>query len=243
MTKRPLLEMSVETLDAAIAAARSGADRIELCEDLSVGGVTPRVELMQKARAQIRIPIFAMIRTRGGDFHYSAAEFAEMKAQIEFAKSTRMDGVVLGILTPDGRVDIARSAELADLADPLPVTFHRAFDELKDLRTGLEDVISTGATRLLTSGGARTAEEGAATLAGLLRQAGKRILILPGGGIRPGNLRTIARETRASEFHSGLSNLLPPSRRGHEEFEAGVRDLVKVLEEEARDLQPTPSAG
>jgi copper homeostasis protein len=243
MTKRPLLEMSVETLDAAIAAASGGADRIELCEDLSIGGVTPRAELMRQARAQIRIPIFAMIRTRGGDFHYSAAEFAEMKAQIEFAKSARMDGVVLGILTPDGRVDVKRTAELAHLAYPLPVTFHRAFDELKDLQAGLEDVISGGATKLLTSGGAATAAEGAGALAGLLRQAGARITILPGGGIRPGNLRTIARETRASEFHSGLSNLLPPSGRGHEEFEAGVRELVKVLEEEARDLQPAPSAG
>lgn len=234
--------MSVETLDAAIAAARAGADRIELCEDLSVGGVTPCAELMRQARARIGIPIFAMIRTRGGDFHYSTAEFTEMKAQIEFAKSTRMDGVVFGILTPDGRVDIKRSAELANLANPLPVTFHRAFDELKDLQTGLEDVISSGATRLLTSGGAATAEEGAATLAALLRQAGSRITILPGGGVRPGNLRTIARETRASEFHSGLSNLLPPVGRGHEEFEAGVRELVKVLEKEARDLQPAPSA-
>src|SRR5262249_47273150 len=149
MTKRPLLEMSVETLDAAIAAARGGADRIELCENLSVGGVTPRTELMQQARAQVRLPIFAMIRTRGGDFHYSAAEFAEMKAQVEFAKLARMDGVVLGILTPDRRVDVKRSAELAELAHPLPMTFHRAFDELKDLQTGLEDVISAGATRLL----------------------------------------------------------------------------------------------
>jgi len=157
MKKRALLEMSVETLDAAIAAARGGADRIELCEDLSVGGVTPRAELMQEARAKIRIPIFAMIRPRGGTFHYSAAEFAEMKAHIDFAKSTRMDGVVLGILTPDGRVDVKRNAELVDLAGTLPVTFHRAFDELKDLQTGLEDVISTGVTRLLTSGGARTA--------------------------------------------------------------------------------------
>jgi len=243
MTKRPLLEMSVETLEAAIAAARGGADRIELCENLSVGGVTPHAELMQQARAQIGIPIFAMIRPRGGDFHYSAAEFAEMKTQIEFAKSTRMDGVVLGILTTDGGVDVRRTAELADLVYPLPVTFHRAFDELKDVQAGLEDVISTGATRLLTSGGAATAAEGARTLAGLLRQAGSRITILPGGGIRPGNLRTIARETRASEFHSGLSNLLPASGRGHGEFEAGVRELVRVLEEEARDLQPAPSTG
>jgi copper homeostasis protein len=237
MTKRALLEMSVETLDAAIAAARGGADRIELCEDLSIGGVTPRAGLMQEARAKIAIPIFAMIRPRGGDFHYSAAEFAEMKAHIEFAKSTRMDGVVFGILTADGRVDIQRNAELVDLAGSLPATFHRAFDELTDLPTGLEEVISTGVKRLLTSGGAITAEQGAETLSGLLGQAGSRITILPGGGIRPGNLSKIARVTRAGEFHSGLSNLLPGPRETHAAFEEGVRALVRLLEEESRVLE------
>jgi copper homeostasis protein len=239
MKKRALLEISVETLAAAIAAVRGGADRVELCEDLSVGGVTPSAGLMREARRQIQIPIFVMIRPRGGDFYYSAAEFAEMKAHIESAKSTRMDGVVFGILTADGRVDVQRNKELVKSAKPLPATFHRAFDALGDLQTGLEDVIATGVTRVLTSGGGATAEEGVASIARLLRQAGDRVTILPGGGIRPGNLRKIARDARASEFHSGLSNMLPARGGTLELFEEGVRTLARVLEEETRILEPT----
>lgn len=242
MNKRPLLEMSVETLDAAIAAVRGGADRIELCENLSVGGVTPSARLMREARAQINVPIFAMIRPRSGDFCYSSTELNEMKAQISAAKSAGIDGVVFGILTPDGRVEVEKNRELAHVAKPLPVTFHRAFDELIDLTQGLEDVIAAGATRVLTSGGEPSAEEGCREIARLIRQASGRITILPGGGIRPANLSSIARETRASEFHSGLSNLLPYPRHDHVEFEVGVRQLVRVLEEETRILQPAPSA-
>jgi copper homeostasis protein len=241
MNKKALLEMSVETLDAAIAAVRGGADRIELCENLSVGGVTPSAELMRDARAQIKVPIFVMIRPRGGDFCYSPSEFSEMKSQIASVKSAGMDGVVFGILTKDGHVDVEQNEELALLSKPLPVTFHRAFDELRDLTQGLEDVIASGATRVLTSGGEPTAEEGCREIARLIRQASGRITILPGGGIRPANLSQIARETRASEFHSGLSNLLPYPRHEHLEFEAGVRQLVRLLEEESRNLEPAPS--
>jgi len=242
MKNRALLEMSVETLDAAVAAARGGADRIELCENLSVGGVTPGAALMDEARARVELPIFAMIRPRGGDFHYTSAEFDQMQAAVRRAKAARMDGIVLGILDARGRVDVARTAELVRLADPLPATFHRAFDELEDLTGGLEEVIRTGVTRLLTSGGKASAEEGYPEIAGLVRQARERIIILPGGGIRPLNLSRIARETRASEFHSGLSNLLPYPRREHQGFEAGVRELIRVLEEESSNLLPTSRA-
>jgi copper homeostasis protein len=238
MNNRPLLEMSVETLDAAIAALRGGADRIELCEDLSVGGVTPNLDLIKVSHEQIRVPIFVMIRPRGGNFCYSAAEFQQMKEEIELTKNAGMDGVVLGILTPKGRVDIERAKELVHLAKPLPTTFHRAFDELADLKQGLEDVIATGATRVLTSGGKATAEEGAAEIERLLEQARERIIILPGGGIRPVNLGKIVRATRAVEFHSGLSNLLPDAGHAHREFEAGVRALIRVLEEETERLEP-----
>jgi len=241
MKNRALLEMSVETLEAAIAATRGGADRIELCEELTVGGVTPSAELMREAREQIQNPIFVMIRPRGGDFFYSAAEFEQMKEAIGLAHTAGMDGVVFGVLTQDGRVDVERNTELAKLARPLPVTFHRAFDEVADQEQGLEDLIKAGATRVLTSGGEATADEGCAQIRRLLRQAGERIVILPGGGIRPGNLSKIARETRASEFHSGLSNLLAYPRDAHREFEAGVRALIKVLEEESRHLEPAAS--
>lgn len=236
MKNRALLEMSVETLDAAAAAVRGGADRVELCEDLSVGGVTPHLDLMKRTRGQIQIPIFVMIRPRGGDFCYSGAEFRRMKDEIAQAKGSGMDGVVLGILTPEGRVDIERTKELVHLAKPLPATFHRAFDELADVARGLENVIATGATRVLTSGGMATAEEGASEIERLLEQARDRIVILPGGGIRPANLSKIVRATRASEFHSGLSNLLSRPGSNHRDFEAGVRDLVKVLERESGSL-------
>ena len=237
MKNRALLEMSVETLDAAKAAVRGGADRIELCEDLSVGGVTPRMELIKQARKQIQVPIFAMIRPRGGHFRYTKAEFQQMKKEIAVAKEEGMDGVVFGILTPESLVDVPRTAELVQLTSPLPVTFHRAFDQLADLSRGLEDVISTGATRVLTSGGKATAEEGCSELMRLREQARERMVVLPGGGIRPRNLSRIVRATRAAEFHSGLSNLLS-SGGAHREFEEGVRALVKVVEEQTGRLEP-----
>jgi copper homeostasis protein len=237
MKTRALLEMSVESLEAAVLAVRGGADRLELCENLSVGGVTPGATLMREARKQIAVPIFAMIRPRGGDFVYNVAEFEEIKRQIGVARGAGMDGVVFGILTRDRQVDVARNSVLVKLAAPLPVTFHRAFDTLVDLVEGLEDVIAAGATRVLTSGGAVTAEEGCGKLAALVRQAGKRITILPGGGIRPGNLRRIMWDTVASEYHSGLSH----ARRKREEFESGVRELSRVLQEEAGKLQGSPA--
>jgi copper homeostasis protein len=238
MKERALLEMSVETLEAAVAAVRGGADRLELCADLSVGGLTPSAELMRQAREHIAVPIFAMIRARGGDFCYSAAEFHQMKAEIGLAMKAGMNGVVFGILTRNRSVDVERNTELVDAAKPLPTTFHRAFDELADLPAGLEDVIATGAKRVLTSGGAACAEQGATMIAKLLRQASNRIMILPGGGIRPANLGSVARLARAGEYHSGLSNLVRGPGGTCERFEEGVRALVKVLEEETRMLEP-----
>ena len=154
MTNRYLLEISVEHAEAASAAERAGAHRIELCGDLSVGGITPSVEMIRTVRTQVRLPIFSMVRPRGGDFVYSAAEFELMKDDIATAKSLQMDGVVLGILKNDRRVDLDRTQQLVELAHPLPITFHRAFDECTDLLHSLEDVIATGAARILTSGGA-----------------------------------------------------------------------------------------
>ena len=239
MKARALLEISVETLDAAIVAAHGGADRLELCRNLSAGGLTPSASMMREAREKIRLPIFVMIRPRDGDFCYSPAELEQMKRQIELARSSGMDGVVLGILTQGGSVDIDGNAELVKPAKPLPVTFHRAFDEWHgdreaDLESRLEDVILTGATRLLTSGGHYTAEEGCSKIARLVSQGRDRITILPGGAIRPANLRSIVQKTHAREFHSGLSNLRPDARRSYGEFEDSVRELRRVLEEESR---------
>jgi copper homeostasis protein len=229
MSTHYVLEISVEALDAAIAAERGGAQRIELCENLSVGGATPRAELMRAARTRVKLPIFAMIRPRGGDFLYSTAEFERMMEDLEAARACGMDGVVLGVLRADRTVDVRRTRELVQAAQPLPVTFHRAFDETADVHKALQDVIATGATRLLTSGGKASAAEGGAALAELVKAAGERITILPGGGINAGNLELVVRQTGANEFHSGLGTAVPYPRNGHAEFEREVRKLAEIL--------------
>jgi copper homeostasis protein len=225
----PLLEIAVETLEAAEAAQRAGASRIELCADLRVGGVTPPVALLDAARKNLHIPILVMIRPRAGDFIYSADEFDEMKNAVASAKRAGADGVVLGILKQDDEVDIERTRELVSLAKPLPVTFHRAFDETADLMAALEDVIQTGAKRTLTSGGAKTALEGMQTIANLIAAATGRITIVPGAGINSQNISRIAAATRAGEVHAGLSSLLPHPRTDYAAFEHGVRKLADEL--------------
>lgn len=225
-----LLEISVQTVEAALAAERGGANRIELCENLEVGGTTPGVHLMRAVRGQVRLPIFAMIRPREGDFVYMNGEFAEMKSAIRIAKESRMDGVVLGVLKKDRRVDVERTRELVELARPLPTTYHRAFDESADLREALEDVIQTGAARILTSGGAAGALEGAAMLAELVGLARGRIIMVPGAGINASNVLQIVRQTRAHEFHSGLSTALPYLSSDYTAFETQVKKLSDQLQ-------------
>ncbi len=229
MKNSPLLEICVETLDAALAAERGGADRIELCENLRVGGVTPSVELMRAVRAQIHIPVFAMIRPRSGTFCYSAQEFKQMASDLAAAKECGMEGVVLGVLRKNRQVDVERTRALVDLAPPLPVTFHRAFDETPNLLDALENVISTRAARILTSGGKPSAEQGNVVISELVRVAGRRVAILAGGGIDGLNLERLARVTCAREFHSGLSSTLPYPRTDYGVFEAEVRNMAEVL--------------
>jgi copper homeostasis protein len=229
MNRKFLLEISVETLEAARAAERGGADRIELCEDLSLGGVTPSADLVGAVRAQVRMPIFVMIRPRAGDFVYSAAEFAGMKRSIASVKESGVEGVVLGILRKDRQVDLQRTQELVELARPLQVTFHRAFDEAADLRQALQEVIKSGAHRILTSGGAKSAPEGAVVLAELMTAARNRVAIVPGAGINASNVLQVARRTGAREFHSGLSTALPYGSDDYGKFEEEVRKLAEAI--------------
>ena len=229
MTNTPLLEISVESLASAIAAERGGANRIELCAYLAVGGVTPSEQLMRDTRAAVKLPIFAMIRPRDESFVYSASELAQMRSEIALAKSCGMDGIVLGILHRDNTINVEQARKLVELARPLPVTFHRAFDETPDLPTALESVISTGATRILTSGGKPNALEGASVLANLVRAANCRIKILPGGGINPTNLREVVSLSGAPEFHSGLGSTLPYGQSSSSTFESAVRQLARLL--------------
>ena len=224
-----ILEISVESVAAAMAAERGGAQRIEFCANAREGGTTPSDELLRAVRERVRLPILSMVRPRAGDFVYSDAVFEIMRRDIQAAKEFQMDGVVLGLLEADGRIDVERSAQLVEQARPLPVTYHRAFDESRDLQKSLEDVIKTGAARLLTSGGRRTAPEALGVLAELVRIAGERLIVMPGSGIHAGNIRKVARTTGAREFHAGLSSVIASPANNLAAFEEEVRKLAAAL--------------
>jgi len=229
LPKKIILEISVESVGGALAAERGGANRLELCSDLSAGGVTPHDDLMPAVLEQVQIPVFGMIRPRAGGFFYSEAEFTAMQQSIRVAKACGMDGVVLGMVTPEQTVDVARTRALVELAAPLPVTFHRAFDVAADLQQALADVLQTGAQRILSSGGAFDALKGALTLAALRTAARGKIEIVPGTGINPGNITQIARITQAREIHSGLGSVLSYGSEDFAAFEAAVRQMVTAL--------------
>ena len=228
MHSRRLLEICVESVERAVAAEQGGADRIELCGNLALGGITPSEREMMAAVANCSLPIFAMIRPRGGNFIYTDDEFAAMQTAIRLTKQVQVVGVVLGILTEESRVDVPRTRALVEVAKPAPVTFHRAFDECADLSQALEDVIATGCARILTSGGAPSALAGRDRLAELVRNAGRRIGIMPGGGITAANVSAIAQATGAGEFHAALSSVVPA---GHatDKFAVEVQALAASL--------------
>lgn len=236
LSKNVLLEICVTSLEYALAAERAGADRIELCSDLDCGGVTPSDGLMKAIRAQLRIPIHVLIRPRAGDFFYSAEEFSTMRRQIQNAKGLNMDGIVLGVLDQDSQVDIVRTRELVELAHPLPVTFHRAFDQTRCSQKSLEAVIHTGASRLLTSGCCPNAIQGLSTLTGLVRQAKGRLSVMPGSGITPANVIRVVRTTSAREIHgSMLTTALRKTAKGEdrrlqiEHYYRRVRKMALLL--------------
>jgi len=184
---------------------------------------------MQMARANVALPIFAMIRPRAGDFTYSAEELGQMRGEIDTAKQLGMDGIVLGLLTRDQSVDVERTRQLVKAAQPLPVTFHRAFDDVANLDAAFEDVIATGARRILTSGGSPSAPAGIEKLARLVVAAKDRILILPGGGINASDAVDVARQTGARELHSGLGSVLAYGQEDYGLFESEVRKLASQL--------------
>jgi copper homeostasis protein len=199
-----LVEAAVETLESALAAERAGADRIELCENLSEGGTTPGEGLIAAATERMRIPVFVLIRPRAGGFVYSQGEFEEMIRDIGRAGSLGIAGIVTGALTTQGRVDVGLTRALVEAAAGLPVTFHRAIDSAANLPAALEETIEAGASRVLTSGGAATALEGMDVVAALTDQAGTRIGIVAGGGIREHNVRDVIARTGVREVHARL---------------------------------------
>jgi copper homeostasis protein len=230
------LEVCVTSVESAIAAERGGAARVELCSDLLEGGVTPSAGLVTRVRARVTIGLQVLIRPRAGDFCYSDDEMAVLEHDVAQARALGASGVVLGLLEPDGRIDVLRTRRLVELARPLAVTFHRAFDMASDLPRALEEVIATGADRILTSGGERSAEAGAATLAALVRAAGPRIVIMAGGGVRAANARAVVERTGVQEVHAGLEEPVPsPMRHRNERLTmgaAGDREFLRFIARE-----------
>ena len=196
-----MLEIACFTAESAEIAAGAGADRIELCENQAAGGTTPPAAWLDRVKANVRIPVFVMIRPRGGDFNYSDAEFDEMKAQVDSFRS-KADGFVLGLLDQEHEIDISRTRQLVQRASPLPCTFHRAFDETADPMQALEAVVSTGCTSILSSGGATNAGAGTAVLKQLVEKADGRITIIAGGGVRLSNIEDICLTAGVSVCHS-----------------------------------------
>jgi copper homeostasis protein len=203
-----ILEVCVESVEGAIAAQDGGADRVELCANLLEGGTTPSAGSIEQARRSLHIGLQVMIRPRGGDFCYSTTEFEIMKLDIESAKRAGADGVVIGILREDGSVDEARTRALTESARPMNVTFHRAFDMARGPYEALETLIKIGINRILTSGQESSALEGLDLISDIVRRAGDRIIIMPGGGIHERNLGKIAEHSRAKEIHVAALSLV-----------------------------------
>jgi copper homeostasis protein len=202
--RKIVFELCAENVEACLAARDGGADRVELCTALSEGGLTPSHGLIRDAVEKSGLPVHVLLRPRGGDFIYTSAELEVMREDLRHARSLGVSGVVLGLLEADGTVEIERTRELVEMAGPLQVTFNRAFDYTASHQQALEDVISTGCTRVLTSGGERDVVQGGETLACLVKQAAGRIDIAVGGGLRLDNAAAVARATGAQHFHGSL---------------------------------------
>ncbi|HAN18879.1 MAG: copper homeostasis protein CutC [Bacteroidetes bacterium GWC2_33_15] len=199
-----ILEICANSVESAVMAQRGGANRVELCDNIYEGGTTPSYGTIQQARKMLSIDLNIIIRPRGGDFCYSENEFEIMCNDILIAKELGVNGVVIGILKPDGSVDTERTKHLVNLANPMNTTFHRAFDVCKNPFQSLEDIVQCGCNRLLTSGQANKACQGIELIKQLIIKANERIGIMPGSGIDESNIEKIYIETGAKEFHASL---------------------------------------
>jgi copper homeostasis protein len=221
------IEIAANSVASALAAQEGGAQRIELCAALEIGGLTPSHAQIALARDRIHIPMYVLIRPRCGDFVYDDLEFRTMLKDIETCVALGCDGVVIGALDERGYIDMDRCAEMISAAGKLGVTFHRAFDVSRDLRHALENIIALGCERVLTSGGEATALAGASLIRQLVEQANGRISVMPGAGINTTNIATLREQTGASEFHASAKRTLP-SRMPN------PRNLSGMIEGESR---------
>ena len=237
------LEICVDSIESALNAQLAGADRVELCDNLIEGGTTPSYGTILSARSNLNIKLHVIIRPRGGDFLYTDIEYDIMRRDIDLCGEAGVDGVVVGILTSDGHIDIERTAKLIENASPMSVTFHRAFDMCADPVKSVEDIIHTGAKRLLTSGQKNKATEGVDLIRNLIEKASGRLIIMPGGGLTENNILKIAKSTGTSEFHltgrktlvSGMEFRIPDitmsGLNGYDEYSRKVADteLIKRI--------------
>jgi copper homeostasis protein len=242
------IEICIDSVEGAMAAQRGGADRVELCDNLMEGGSTPSGGCIKLARENLRIGLQVIIRPRGGDFLYSDMEFSVMSEDIRLAKALGADGVVIGCLTAAGDIDLTGARRLIEQARPLNVTFHRAFDMCRDPRQALEELIQLGVDRVLTSGQEASALEGLDLICELQQQSQGRIIIMPGGGLTPRNIRKIVQASGVSEAHlsarstveSGMRHrngrcfmgraLRPPEFSRKVTDESAVRSVVQALQ-------------
>ena len=240
MSREILVEVCVDAIDGAVAAEAGGAQRVELCAALREGGLTPSAGTIAVTRRRLTVDVHVMIRPRGGDFLYSEAEFASMRRDVEMAKHLDVNGVVFGLLTPDGSVDMEQTEQLTEQARPMSVTFHRAFDMARDPTRSLETLIELGIDRVLTSGHEAFASEGIDLHRELVAQAGDRIVVMPGGGIDEQSLPRILNTTGAREIHvtgtkgveSGMTYRNPRCFMGIEpgssEFSTTMTDVNRI---------------
>ena len=231
-----VFESCVDSLDAAQASVAGGASRLELCAQLDLGGITPDPALVGRIVAVTPVPVFAMVRPRGGDFVYTAAELARMADDIRAMQAAGAHGVVFGVLSADRTIALDPMRRLIDAARPLPVTFHRAFDATVDLERSLDALRAMGVNRVLTSGGAATAWEGAPTIAALVRRAHGAIRVIAGGGVRAVNVPALVHATGVDEVHARLIRKPGPVNAAtREAWRQLVTDFVAALPRDGSD--------
>jgi copper homeostasis protein len=233
------LEVIAFTIESCLLIERAGAHRIELCDNPADGGTTPSFGFLKQARENVNIDLYPMIRPRGGDFLYNDDEFEIIKKDVKLCKEIGCEGVVFGLLNNDGTIDKQRTSRLIELAYPMGVTFHRAFDRVRDGFEAMETLIDIGCERILTSGLKPNVTEGTEHLAQLVKTADERIIIMPGSGVRSSNISQLAQQTGAVEFHtsartsvaSGMTYINPAMNEELKSVIADEEEIKKTIKE------------
>src|SRR5690606_38165149 len=228
---RFIIEIATTDFETTRNAIEGGADRIELCANLNEGGTTPSKGMIEQCRKIFNVPLFPIIRPRGGDFLYTEDEFQIMVQDIRYCKDVGCVGVVTGVVDHDGNIDLRRMEMLINAAYPMDITFHRSFDRCNDPFKALEELINLGCQRILTSGQQPAAPEGKDLIRDLITAADKRIIIMPGSGVRKENIKELADHTNATEFHSSLRSQVKSQMRFiHPAFEVADSNFNSYID-------------